>query len=169
MIDESALTACKAKYPETKPETEDSSATDKSPRGRRGNYCIIECYMNQTAMFKNGAVDKTTAVSVLGKSLDANMKTVLSAAVDSCLAMHEAFKNKFSGKEHSHATKGEKSQKQGKKDSRPKSHCGHTAGFFVKCVEMEMYKNCPTNKKVTSDSCIALTTYMDKCKSEKKN
>lgn len=171
MIDVTALGTCKAKYPDPEPESDQAAPPSDKPgrhggrRGPRVNPCLIECYMNQTAMYKNGTLDKATAVTVLGKSLDESMKAVLSAAIDSCLAIHEQFKAKFSG--------GDRPKMGGGKQdinnkSPPMPQCDRAAGFIAHCVEMEMYKNCPADKMVTSDSCKSLATYMDKCKFDKK-
>lgn len=177
LIDESAMAACKAKYPEPTPaeaETADKDAENKDGkrghgrRGPRGNSCVIECYMNQTGIYKNGALDKATAVTVLGKSLDAPLKKTLTAAIDSCLAIQKSFEEKFKSGAGPKASgeKNGKSQK-GPKSGEPK--CNRSIGFLVRCVEMEMYKNCPADKKVASEDCTALTTYMDKCSFGKKH
>lgn len=174
MIDEAALATCKAKYPDPTPptETEQTESTDgkkKSRRhGRRGNSCLMECYLNQTSVYKNGALDKGTAVTVLGQSLDASLQKTLATALDSCVAMQESFKGKFQNGGRKPSGDKKKGDKNGEK-KRPMPQCNHEAGFLVRCIEMELYKNCPAGKKVSSEDCTGLTTYMDKCKFEKKH
>lgn len=151
MVDESALATCTAQYPTT---TAPTTEEGKSHRHRGGDSCIIECYLNQTAIYKNGALDKATAITVLGKSLDAPLKKTLATALDTCMAGMEEYKKKK-------AAKGDDSKREGK--------CGREGKFLIRCVETEMYKNCPAEKKVASDDCTAMSAYMDKCGFGKKH
>lgn len=155
MIDVTALGTCRAKYPDQEPESDQPATHSGSPSDRRDlrrNPCLIHCYMNQTAIYKNGTLDKAAAVTVLGKSLDESMKTVLSAAVDSCFTIQEGWSNI--------RTNIAVDNKQ--------PQCDLSVGLIAHCIEMEMYKNCPADKMVTSDSCKSLATYMDKCMFDKK-
>lgn len=125
--------------------------------------------MNQTAVYKNGALDKAKAVTVLGASMDANMKKTLATAIDSCLATQETIKDRFKNGPKRGGDKDSKREnfKDPKKGMPPMPQCGRTANFLIRCVESELFKNCPAAKKVTSEDCSALTTYMEKCKFEK--
>lgn len=42
-------------------------------------------------------------------------------------------------------------------------HCPPKAMFFSKCVEMNAFKNCPAERKVSSAECIKLTQFIEKC------
>lgn len=167
LIDMSALAACKAKYPEPA-ETATDKDSEKSRRGRNGSgSCVMECYFNQTNVYKNGAFVKATGVSVLGKSLDAAMKKVLATSIDTCLAQQEEFKKMFKdGKLGKSSSRGGDNKKEKKND---KPRCNPEGHFLLRCIESDMFKNCPADKKVATEDCAALTTYMDKCKFEKKN
>lgn len=132
----------------------------------------MECYFNQTAVYKNGSLVKATAVSVLGKSLDAAMKKVMASSIDTCLAQQEEFKKMFKeGKFGKQSARGgdNKKEKNEKTDQASMPRCSPEGHFLVRCVQSEMYKNCPADKKVASADCTALTAYMDKCKFEKKH
>lgn len=177
MIADDVLTTCKAKYPDMTPPTPETDEKEEGhkhrhgPRGPRGNPCVIECYLNQTSVYKNGAMDKTKAVTVLGAFMDANMKKTLATAIDSCLAIHETIKDKFKDGRGPKRGGDKDSTKVGNKEmpERPEPQCGHTAKFLIRCVESELFKNCPAANKVASEDCTALTTYMDKCKFEKRH
>ena len=179
LIDETALATCKAKFPEPTPPAGVSTpapGTDgrRGPRHGPGASCVIGCYLNQTNVYKNGALDKSAAVTVLGKSLDASMKKVLATSIDTCLAKQKEFQDKF-GKDPSkdgHEGKGPERPDMPMGPMGPKPdmpHCSREPMFLVRCVEMELYKNCPTANKVNSADCKNMATWMDKCKPAKKD
>lgn len=151
LIDDAALTTCKAKYPDT------SSSGDSDKKGRRnkGDSCVVGCYLNETSVYKNGVLDKATAVTVLGKNLDENLKGLVSAAVDTCLEKKAEMVEKF----------GDKENKRPRKDGdSKKTRCSREPTFLVRCVEMELFKNCPAGNKVDSADCTAMNTFLETCK-----
>lgn len=42
-------------------------------------------------------------------------------------------------------------------------HCPPKAMHFTKCVEMNAFKNCPSDRKVSSAECTKLIEFADKC------
>lgn len=42
-------------------------------------------------------------------------------------------------------------------------HCPPAAAMFSKCVEMNAYKSCPTDRKVASAECTKLNEFIEKC------
>lgn len=42
-------------------------------------------------------------------------------------------------------------------------HCSPKALFFSKCVELNAYKNCPVDRKVSSAECTKLDEIIEKC------
>lgn len=47
--------------------------------------------------------------------------------------------------------------------NRDGKHCPPKALFFTKCVEMNAFKNCPADRKVSNSECQKLTEFIDKC------
>lgn len=136
----------------------------KNPSKPVGSPCVIECYLNQTSVLKNGDLDKTTAVTVLGASMDVTMKKILTTAIDICWDMQQAFEERVnqSGPMHGDNKHLTKENDMDKIKGRPQV-CGRAASFVVRCVELEMFKNCPATNKVASEDCDALAPYIDTC------
>lgn len=42
-------------------------------------------------------------------------------------------------------------------------HCPPKAMHFTKCVEMNAFKSCPADRKVSSAECTKLTEFVEKC------
>lgn len=42
-------------------------------------------------------------------------------------------------------------------------HCPPKAEHFSKCVEMNAFKNCPSDRKVSSTECTKLIEFVNKC------
>lgn len=42
-------------------------------------------------------------------------------------------------------------------------HCHPMAHHFTMCVEMNTYKNCPSDRKINSPECTKLNEFIDKC------
>lgn len=151
MIEDSALTDCKAEYPDS---TGDG-------RGPRGNPCIMDCYFNKTGIFSNGEPVKAVALDVLGKSADASIVGLLNEGIEKCIAVqeeHEAMRKQR--KDGRFPPQGLPPQEP---DEMDKKRCRPDAKFFLMCVQFYVYKNCPADKAVSTDECVQFNAFTDKC------
>lgn len=126
------------------------------PPGRT-NPCVMECYFNATGIFKDGQPVKAMALDILGKGTDAATTSALNDALDKCIKVQADFQ---SMKERKHerfpGPPPTSDESEGKR-------CRPTAKFFLKCVQMQMFNNCPADKLNTSEDCVQLKAFAEKC------
>lgn len=110
-------------------------------------------------------------MTVLGRSLDASLKSKLTAAIDTCVTEGENFKKAFGDAKRSPpgGPGGRGPRPSGDDDKEDRKRCRPDAFFLLKCVEGQLYKACPAAKKVSSTDCSALDTFIATCKPGKKN
>lgn len=117
----------------------------------------MECFLNQTEIYKNGSLVRATAVSLLGANMDESLRKILVDAVESCFSKHESYKDPPSFARISRDNTNEKDNNQ------EISSCNFNRKFLVPCIEIRIFKNCPDDKKVASKECNALfKTYFEK-------
>lgn len=143
LISDDSLEDCRSQYP-------DSSSEEVGSK-RKHTHCAMECYLNQTGIFQDGKPVKAFALDVLARSADAELTEVLNSAIDSCITELE--------------------KKEANKppilimmDNLDSDKCSPKTKFFVKCIETNVFINCPPNKKVSSEKCTRMMEMARNCK-----
>lgn len=94
---------------------------------------------------------KAVALDVLGRSADAELTEVLNTAIDTCiteLEKHEVNKPAILLL----------------MDELDTAKCSPKTKFFIKCIETNIFLNCPQSKKSYSEKCTKMIEYLQKCK-----
>lgn len=97
---------------------------------------------------------KTVALDIFSKTADSAMTSVLNTAIEQCIAMQDEFKKKM-------MPGGPPPPPHG--SSSGQKRCPPDAKFFTRCVEMNVFRNCPTEKVVDSEECAKLNEFAEKC------
>lgn len=116
----------------------------------------MECYFNQTEIYKNGVFVRATAVSVLGVNMDESMKKILADAVEACFSEYEQYKNppfeaRIGG------------ENRNEKDNKQEIHSRNSSdNLLIPCIEYAIFHNCPADKKITNKDCNSLVELYSK-------
>ncbi|CAO1368761.1 unnamed protein product [Diamesa serratosioi] len=138
LIDPAIVSKCKA----------DNPKTNGHHSGHQKGCCMAECLLNTTGIYSNRVLNKAVAQKVLSQYNPA-WSQVINNAIDKCLADAGTRDAEFTA--NTVVSSGD-------------LMCNPLSGFFVSCVNGQVFKNCPTDQKINfDDECIKLSTYADNC------